>query len=176
MAPASSSRTTTTIAIVTLVRRCISWTGQLHPRIHHLTSKGKASHQAARPGRSVKFRGHPMHTRLISPHRFSLRPCRFAGIVAVILLPFTSGFAPAQQAHPNAQLADPKIEAGVNALLQQMTLEEKVGQLVQYGGQPVAHPPTSGKKKEGAAAVNPEAQQPDPMTLVENGMLGTVLN
>ena len=36
-------------------------------------------------------------------------------------------------AHPsNAQLADPKIEARVDRLLRQMTLEEKIGQLVQY--------------------------------------------
>jgi beta-glucosidase len=117
-----------------------------------------------------------MQIRLILPRRFSLHPCRFGGIIAAILLSFTSGFAPAQQAHPNAQLADPKIEARIDALLQQMTLEEKVGQLVQYGGQAVAPPPVPGKKKEGAAAINPDAQQPDAMTLAQNGLLGTVLN
>ena len=44
--------------------------------------------------------------------------------------------------HPsNAQLADPKIEARVETLLGQMTLEEKIGQLVQYndsGDEPAA--------------------------------------
>ncbi len=117
-----------------------------------------------------------MHIRLILPHRFSLRPCRFGGIFAAILLCFAFGSAQAQHPHPNPQLADPKIEAKIDALLQQMTLEEKVGQLVQYGGQAVAPPPPSGKKKEGAAAVNPDAQQPDAMTLAQNGLLGTVLN
>jgi beta-glucosidase len=91
-----------------------------------------------------------MLIRVISSHRCSLRPRRFRGIVAVILLSFTSGFSPAQQVHPNAQLADPKIEAKIDALLQQMTLEEKVGQLVQYGGQAVAPPPAPGKKKRGS--------------------------
>src|SRR5471030_1085038 len=51
-----------------------------------------------------------------------------------------AGFAPhaaAQQATQigqpsNAQLADPGIEARVDRLLRQMTLEEKLGQLVQY--------------------------------------------
>jgi beta-glucosidase len=117
-----------------------------------------------------------MLIRVISSHRCSLRPRRFRGIVAVILLSFASGFSPAQQVHPNAQLADPKIEAKIDALLQQMTLEEKVGQLVQYGGQAVAPAPAPGKKKEGAAAINPDAQQPDAMTLAQNGLLGTVLN
>src|ERR1039458_1892272 len=32
----------------------------------------------------------------------------------------------------NAQLADPTLEARVDRLLRQMTLEEKIGQLVQY--------------------------------------------
>ncbi len=46
--------------------------------------------------------------------------------------------------HPsNAQLADPKIEVRVEKLLRQMTLEEKIGQLVQYndtGDEPAAAP------------------------------------
>ena len=40
---------------------------------------------------------------------------------------------PVKASHPsNAQLADPKIEARVDRLLRQMTLEEEIGQLVQY--------------------------------------------
>ncbi|HEX7729312.1 MAG TPA: hypothetical protein VF392_09765, partial [Terracidiphilus sp.] len=40
---------------------------------------------------------------------------------------------PAKPAPANKQLASPEIEKRVNALLKQMTLEEKLGQLVQYG-------------------------------------------
>ena len=120
-----------------------------------------------------------MKTKLLSPCKLTSRPSCFSAIFAAILLSFASGFAPAQQAHPNAQLADPKIEAKVNALLQQMTLEEKVGQLAQYSGQPAPPPPPnkSSKKKEAAAGdVNPEVQQPDAMALAEKGLLGSVLN
>jgi beta-glucosidase len=79
----------------------------------------------------------------------------------------------AQSKHPNAQLDNPAIEARVDALLRRMTLEEKIGQLVQYGGWPPA--PTS-KQTDGAAVVNPEEEQPDSMKLAEQGLLGSVLN
>jgi beta-glucosidase len=118
-----------------------------------------------------------MHINLLSPFLRPFRPKYFGGSLAAILVAVAPGYAPAQQAHPNAQLADPKIEARVNALLQQMTLEEKVGQLVQYGGGPVAPLPTPNKKTEKAAGdVNPEVQQPDAMALAEKGLLGSVLN
>ena len=66
---------------------------------------------------------HNLRRRL--PHRLYTR-----GSLAAILLSLAPGFASAQPPHPNPQLADPKVEARVDALLQQMTLEEKVGQLV----------------------------------------------
>src|SRR5438128_5322078 len=45
--------------------------------------------------------------------------------------------APTQPARINSELNDPAIEARVEELLKKMTLEEKVGQLVQYSaGQP----------------------------------------
>ncbi len=94
---------------------------------------------------------------------------------AAILFSFAAVIAQAQT-HPNAQLADPKIEARVNALLQQMSLEEKVGQLVQYSGQPAAPPPLPGKDKALAADVNPDVLQPDAMRLAEKGLIGSILN
>ncbi len=97
--------------------------------------------------------------------------------LAAILVSLATGFAQAQPAHPNAQLADPKVEARVNALLQQMTLEEKVGQLVQYGGQPVAPPPLTGRDDKAlAAALNPDVLQPDAMRLAEKSLIGSILN
>jgi beta-glucosidase len=64
-------------------------------------------------------------------------------IVGVITLAFLrlpaagqAVFQEVPRTHPvqpsNAQLASPAIERRVDALLKQMTLEEKIGQLVQY--------------------------------------------
>jgi beta-glucosidase len=86
----------------------------------------------------------------------------------------------AQKAAPpsNAQLADPAIERRVDALLKQMTLEEKLGQLVQYSGEGLRGadaaaardvPPPPGK--------NPIApDSPDAMQLITQGRLGSMLN
>ena len=81
--------------------------------------------------------------------------------------------------HPrpsNPQLASPEIERRVNALLSRMTLEEKLGQLVQYSSTGT----TSGTKKAAAAAelaANPEAQyHVDAMQLASDGRLGSMLN
>jgi beta-glucosidase len=76
----------------------------------------------------------------------------------------------------NPQLVSPEIERRVNALLKQMTLEEKLGQLVQYNATGTTSPTVSA----GAAAdfaVNPEAQyHVDAMNLATNGKLGSMLN
>ena len=101
------------------------------------------------------------------------RPRHIGGRLAALLVSLATGFA---QAQPNAQLADPKIEARVDALLRQMTLEEKVGQLVQYSGQPAAPPPLPGKEKTVAADINPDLLQPDAMQLAEKGLIGSILN
>jgi len=84
-------------------------------------------------------------------------------------------------AHPsNAQLADPKIEARVDHLLRQMTLEEKIGQLVQYNdtgdaATPAAQP--AAKKPGALAAVNPAtANRVNAMQLATAGQLGSMLN
>lgn len=72
----------------------------------------------------------------------------------------------------NVQLASPAIEARADDLLRQMTLEEKIGQLVQYNDT------GDGLPKNGAlAAVNPEAgKHVNSMQLAAAGRLGSMLN
>ncbi len=83
----------------------------------------------------------------------------------------------------NAQLASPAIEARVERLLRQMTLEEKIGQLVQYndtGDSPAAQAAeTQPAADKGAVivAVNPvTANHLDAMQLAATGRLGSMLN
>ena len=85
--------------------------------------------------------------------------------------------AQAVQAPPsNPQLASPEIEQRVDALLKQMTLEEKLGQLVQYNTVG-ATSPTIAAGQEGELAVNPEANYHlDAMQLAQAGRLGSMLN
>src|ERR1700678_4417689 len=85
----------------------------------------------------------------------------------------------AQMSHvapSNAQLANPEIERKVDALLKQMTLEEKIGQLVQYSATE-AHPaPTPGNTTT-ALNVNPPAPGGvDSYALAQKGELGSMLN
>jgi beta-glucosidase len=82
---------------------------------------------------------------------------------------------PHATAPSNAQLASPDIERRVDALLKQMTLEEKIGQLVQYNDQGVSAPTTANGDK--ALAANPETQtRVDAMALAKQGRLGSMLN
>ena len=92
---------------------------------------------------------------------------------------------PASTQHPvkftrpsNAQLADPALEARVDRLLRQMTLEEKIGQLVQYNDTGEASPVPVANANQGAmAAVNPEAaNHVNAMDLAATGRLGSMLN
>ena len=83
----------------------------------------------------------------------------------------------------NAQLSDPKIEARVEKLLRQMTLDEKIGQLVQYNDTGEAPPPSPAGEKPateqagGIAAVNPETtNHVNAMELAATGRLGSMLN
>ena len=85
----------------------------------------------------------------------------------------------AQVAHvppSNTQLASPQIERKVDALLKQMTLDEKIGQLVQYSATE-AHPaPTPGNTTT-ALNVNPPAPGGvDSYVLAQKGELGSMLN
>ena len=99
--------------------------------------------------------------------------------VLVPILACTS--AGSQQAKPrippsNPQLVSPGIERLVNALLAKMTLEEKLGQLVQYNTVGT----TSATVTEGQGAdlaANPEADYHlDPMQLAATGRMGSMLN
>jgi beta-glucosidase len=78
----------------------------------------------------------------------------------------------------NAQLADANLEARVDRLLRQMTLEEEIGQLVQYNDTGDASPAPAANAKQGAiAAVNPEAaNHVNSMELAASGRLGSMLN
>lgn len=85
---------------------------------------------------------------------------------AVIFLLFGAGFNAAfarAQDHstPNAQLASKEIDARVEALLKQMTLEEKIGQTVQYSA---------------GFATGPSASHLTYDELVARGEIGSMLN
>ena len=99
----------------------------------------------------------------------------------VAALSFTVALSPAlaQVSHvppSNMQLASPQIERKVDALLKQMTLDEKIGQLVQYSATE-AHPaPTPGNTTT-ALNVNPPAPGGvDSYVLAQKGELGSMLN
>jgi len=116
------------------------------------------------------------------PHR---RGIPFLAVCCAVVATFSMA-AVAQPAGPpqpalpaNKQLADPALEARVEKLLRQMTLEEKIGQLVQYNdtgdaadgsGAPVDQP-------QGIAAKNPETTSPvNAKKLAAEGRLGSMLN
>src|ERR1700678_3714812 len=85
----------------------------------------------------------------------------------------------AQMSHvapSNAQLANPEIERKVDALLKQMTVEEKIGQLVQYSATE-AHPAAAPGNTTTALNVNPPAPGGvDSYVLAQKGELGSMLN
>ena len=76
----------------------------------------------------------------------------------------------------NAQLASPAIEAKVDELLKRMTLEEKLGQLVQYSDSGYNEAHTADEEAAGPGK-NPTAQaKVNAMDLVATGRLGSMLN
>ncbi len=76
----------------------------------------------------------------------------------------------------NAQLASSTIERKVDALLKQMTLDEKLGQLVQYSDNGYNEALTAEETAAGPGK-NPTAHQNvDAMALVTAGKLGSLLN
>lgn len=105
---------------------------------------------------------------------------RLMPIIAALLLCLLAGSAAAADARPvarapvsNAQLASPQIEHKVDALLKKMTLEEKLGQLVQYN----AIAPAAIDAGNPEMAGNPETQEHiDAMKLAATGRLGSMLN
>src|SRR5580693_1278306 len=102
-----------------------------------------------------------------------------SAVSAALFFCLAFSLAPAQMsrvAPSNAQLDSPQIERKVDALLQRMTVEEKIGQLVQYSATE-AHPaPTTGNTTA-ALNVNPPAPGGvDSYELAKKGELGSMLN
>jgi beta-glucosidase len=76
----------------------------------------------------------------------------------------------------NKQLASPEIERRVDALLKRMTLDEKLGQLVQYSDSGYAGQAQTAEEAANPGK-NPTAPHPvDAMELVSTGRLGSLLN
>lgn len=122
--------------------------------------------------------------------RFTIPLCvRFAvGVVLVLVqlpagaqngLPFADPATPQKIAAPtNAQLAAPAIERRMDDLLKQMTLEEKLGQLVQYSDAGYAGAAEAAARDlRSAPGENPEAHlKADALQLAAEGRLGSMLN
>jgi beta-glucosidase len=96
-----------------------------------------------------------------------------AAVLSLIALPITWAQAPS-----NAQLADPAIEQRANDLLHQMTLEEKIGQLVQYNdATPEQLTANTKHNPDDLVAFNPTATpHASAKTLAAGGGMGSMLN
>src|SRR6202453_4592947 len=102
---------------------------------------------------------------------------------STLLVGFSLGFvfslAFAQASHDaasNAQLASPEIEQKVDTLLERMTFDEKIGQLVQYSATE-AHPAKLSGPSTAALNVNPPGPGGiDSYALAQKGELGSMLN
>ena len=104
-----------------------------------------------------------------------------AAIVFTGLTPALSGqeHADSQQraSVSNMQLASPEIEKRVDALLKQMTLDEKLGQLVQYSDSGYDGQAQTAAEAAPAPGKNPSTHDKvDAMELVSTGRLGSMLN
>ncbi|MGA9671642.1 MAG: beta-glucosidase BglX [Terracidiphilus sp.] len=147
--------------------------------------------------KSSKDLGLTVKNLLVGRWTNSSSPAILACCALALALAGFAHFATAQQTAPvarptvqheekhtsNTQLASPAIEARVEQLLKQMTLEEKIGQLVQYndtGDSPAAEvAATQPAADKGAVivAVNPvTANHLDAMQLAATGRLGSMLN
>ncbi len=112
----------------------------------------------------------------------SMPSCERALLALSFSLAVSLGPATAQNtkspapARSNAQLASPEIERRVDALLAKMTLEEKLGQLVQYNTVGTTSATVSAGQ-QADLAINPEANYHlDAMQLAQAGRLGSMLN
>jgi beta-glucosidase len=103
--------------------------------------------------------------------------CRSTLLAGLSLFVLSPVFAQVSHVAPsNAQLAGPQIERKVGALLKQMTLDEKIGQLVQYSATE-AHPAPTPGNTTAALNVNPPAPGGvDSYALAQKGELGSMLN
>jgi beta-glucosidase len=115
------------------------------------------------------------------PAAKSTSPIRNISIALTFLLALTSAWPQSPQHRStvrpsNRELASAEIERKVNALLAKMTLEEKLGQLVQYNTVG-ATSATVAAGQEADLAANPEANyRLDAMQLAQAGKLGSMLN
>lgn len=117
----------------------------------------------------------------------ALNACFAAGIGVALLqltagaqdaMPFASAGVPKKAtAFSNRQIGAPSIEQRVDALLKQMTLEEKLGQLVQYGDSGYAGQASLAEDTGNAPGKNPEPPaKVDAMQLAAAGRMGSMLN
>jgi beta-glucosidase len=107
-----------------------------------------------------------------------MTPSRSALLAALSLsLALPSALAQSSHAAPSSpQLSTPQIDRKVDALIKQMTLEEKIGQLVQYSATE-AHPAANTANTTTALNVNPPAPGGvDSYELAQKGELGSMLN
>jgi len=92
--------------------------------------------------------------------RLTLFPCLALSLSLTIAIASNAQSSPPVPV-PNAQLADRQLNAKVDALLKQMTLEEKIGQTVQYSA---------------GFATGPEGSKLSYDELTQRGALGSMLN
>lgn len=97
----------------------------------------------------------------------------FAGLP--LPAPAQAQHSAARPAHPNPQLASPQIERRITDLIEKMTLEEKLGQLVQYNSTGISSAKTT-TGPNGNAIDIPPSEQLDAMQLAERGLIGSLLN
>lgn len=106
--------------------------------------------------------------------RAALGPFLALALAPAVAQQATSRAGPVPPSNP--QLTSLEIERRVNALLARMTLEEKLGQLVQYNTAGAASA-TAAAGRQADLAQNPQASyQLDPMQLALTGRLGSMLN
>lgn len=107
----------------------------------------------------LRYRGYSIAIAMRKTIKSCLRPVVFAG--AVLALSFAPAMEAQQPAAPNAQLASHDLNIKVEKLLRQMTLEEKIGQTVQYSA---------------GFATGPAGTKVSYDELTEQGKLGSMLN
>ena len=110
-------------------------------------------------------------------------PWKRGFVLSCVALAFAGGLQLAEAqasssavAPSNKQLASPEIEREVDALLKKMTLDEKLGQLVQYSDSGYSGQAQTAEEVANPGK-NPTAPHPvDAMELVSTGKLGSLLN
>jgi beta-glucosidase len=108
-------------------------------------------------------------------------PLRCAALAVGLLLLSSSltgqTVSKASASASNPQLVSPAVESRVEALLKRMTLEEKIGQLVQYNDAGYATPTPTSENKSNVIGANPPVNyRVDSMKLAATGRLGSMLN